>query len=246
MKAEPAAQRRLLDLQGVDTVLAQLRHRRASLPELAQLDRLGERTRLLQTRAAEVQVRADELDDAQRRLEQDVETVRVRTSKDEQRLTAGGIPGKELERLQHEVTSLGRRQASLEDELLELMEQREQVEGELVLARRDRAEIDEERARLTGSRDAAFASIDDDVVQREAERSGVVADVPADLLALYEKIAGTNGGVGAAEVAQRRCEGCRIELAGSELSKVRGAAEDDIVRCENCRRILVRTERSGL
>ena len=246
MKADPAVQLRLLDLQGVDTVLAQLRHRRATLPELAQLARCAERGRLLQTRTAEVQVRADELDDAQRRLEQDVETVRTRSGRDEQRLAAGGIPGKELERLQHEVTSLARRQSGLEDELLELMEQREQVEGELDLVRRDRAEIDEETARLTVARDAAFGEIDDDLRARQAERATVVADVPADLLALYDKIAPGNGGVGAAEVAHRRCEGCRIELAGSELAKVRGAAPDDVVRCENCRRILVRTERSGL
>jgi uncharacterized protein len=45
---------------------------------------------------------------------------------------------------------------------------------------------------------------------------------------------------------QRRCEGCRIELAGSELSVVRAAAPDEVVRCENCRRILVRTDESGL
>ncbi len=246
MKADPAAQLTLLDLQGVDTVLAQLRHRRASLPELAQLARCAERARLLQTRSAEVQVRADELDDAQRRLEQDVDTVRTRSARDEERLAAGGIPGKELERLQHEVTSLARRQSGLEDELLELMEQREGVEGELALARRDRAEIDEETARLTTSRDAAVTEIDADLAHRETDRRGIAGRVPADLLALYEKIAASNGGVGAAEVAQRRCEGCRIDFAGSELSKIRGAAPDDIVRCENCRRILVRTERSGL
>ncbi|MHA3703510.1 zinc ribbon domain-containing protein [Jatrophihabitans sp. YIM 134969] len=246
MKADPAAQLTLLDLQSVDTAIAQLRHRRATLPEIAQLARCAERARLLQTRAAEVQVRADELDDAQRRLEQDVDTVRTRTTRDNERLTAGGMPGKELERLQHEIESLGRRQSGLEDELLELMEQREGVEEELGLARRDRGEIDDEVSRLTTSRDAAFATIDADLAHRTADRGSVAAKLPADLLALYEKIAASNGGVGAAEVAHRRCEGCRIDFAGSELAKIRDAAPDDVVRCENCRRILIRTERSGL
>ena len=36
MKADPQAQRLLLDLQGIDTALAQLAHRRATLPELAE------------------------------------------------------------------------------------------------------------------------------------------------------------------------------------------------------------------
>ena len=37
MKAAPEAQRRLLDLQAVDTALNQLAHRRKSLPELAEI-----------------------------------------------------------------------------------------------------------------------------------------------------------------------------------------------------------------
>lgn len=246
MKADPAAQLRLLDLQGLDTAIAQLQHRRASLPELAALARCGERARLLQTRTAEVQVRADELDDAQRRLEADVDTVRTRTARDEQRLAAGGLPGKELEGLQHEIASLARRQSGLEDELLELMEQREGVDGELALARRDREEIEAEVARLTTARDEAFATIDADLAGRRADREAVAADLPADLLALYDKIRPTSGGVGAAALRQRRCEGCRIELAGQELSAVRVAAPDVVLRCENCRRILVRTADSGL
>ena len=35
MKAQPAAQHRLLDLQATDTAIAQLDHRRATLPETA-------------------------------------------------------------------------------------------------------------------------------------------------------------------------------------------------------------------
>jgi predicted nucleic acid-binding Zn-ribbon protein len=55
-----------------------------------------------------------------------------------------------------------------------------------------------------------------------------------------------NGGVGAALVRHRRCEGCRIELAGNELATVRHSAPDVVIRCDNCRRILVRTAESGL
>ncbi|MDA8440357.1 MAG: nucleic acid-binding protein, partial [Propionibacterium sp.] len=37
MKADPAAQRRLLELVAIDTQLAQLTHRRHTLPEIAEL-----------------------------------------------------------------------------------------------------------------------------------------------------------------------------------------------------------------
>jgi uncharacterized protein len=45
---------------------------------------------------------------------------------------------------------------------------------------------------------------------------------------------------------QRRCEACRIELSGTEVSRFRTAAADEVLRCDNCRAILVRTAESGL
>jgi uncharacterized protein len=246
VKADPAAQLRLLDLQGVDTVLAQLRHRRDNLPELAKIAAAVERSDGVRAQRVEVQTALDDTAGEQRRLENEVETVRTRAGRDNQRMTAGGLPAKELEGLQHEITSLARRQSSLEDELLEVMEVRETREGELAGFDRELAGIDAERSELGAARDAANASIDASVESHQEERSVLAAEVPADLLALYDKVAAVNGGVGAAALKQRRCEGCHLELAGSELNTVRAAAPDEVVRCENCRRILIRTAESGL
>jgi hypothetical protein len=73
-----------------------------------------------------------------------------------------------------------------------------------------------------------------------------VADIPDDLLALYDKIRADRGGVGAVEIRQRRCEGCRITIDPADLARIRAAAPDAVVRCEECRRIQVRTAESGL
>jgi predicted nucleic acid-binding Zn-ribbon protein len=113
------------------------------------------------------------------------------------------------------------------------------------LARRQQV-LATERADLDGTRDAAFADIDAAATRRGAERSEIAGELPADLVTLYDKIRATSGGVGAAMLRHRRCEGCHLELAGSELNAVRVAAPDAVVRCENCRRILVRTAESGL
>ena len=102
VKADPAAQLRLLDLQGVDTALAQLRHRRATLPELAKIAAAVERADGVRTQQVEVQTALDDTAGEQRRLENEVETVRTRAGRDNQRMTAGGLPAKELEGLQHE------------------------------------------------------------------------------------------------------------------------------------------------
>jgi hypothetical protein len=240
------AQLRLLELQAVDTALAQLRHRRATLPELAALTDRSAQSSELETALVEAQTKLGDVATEQRRLENDVDAVQTRATRDEQRLQSGGLPAKELEGLQHEIATLARRKSTLEDELLDVMERREEAEAAAtgLVARRE--SLGTEQADLESARDTAFAEIDDATVQRTAARAAIAAEIPADLLAIYERAREHSGGVGAAMLRQRRCEGCHIELSGSELTAVRNAAPDQVVRCENCRRILVRTPESGL
>lgn len=246
MNADHAAQLRLIDLQAADTALSQLAHRRATLPELGALADRDARAEALHNEIVDAETRLADVAAEQRRLETDVDTVRARATRDDQRLQAGGLPAKELEGLQHEITSLARRQSTLEDELLDVMEQREGADALLSVLTKQREELDAERDELATARDAAFAEIDAAASQRTADRSAIAAEIPADLLALYERAREHSGGVGAAILRHRRCEGCHIELSGSELASVRAAAADEVVRCDNCRRILVRTDESGL
>ncbi len=246
MNADPDSQLRLLELQAADTALAQLRHRRASLPELAAILAATERANTVRAQAIDIRTGLDDLAADQRRLENDIDTVRTRALRDNARLVAGGVPSKELEGLQHELVSLARRQSTLEDELLEILEQRESAETELGELDRQLAQLDAERTELEQHRDDQFADIDDAAAQRTQQRALIAAGLPAPLLDLYAKVAAANGGVGAAALRHRRCEGCHLELAGSELTTVRTAAPDAVLRCENCRRILIRTPESGL
>jgi predicted nucleic acid-binding Zn-ribbon protein len=244
--ADPFVQLRLLDLQAVDTGLAQLAHRRRTLPELATIADCDQRAAGVQGRLVDAETSLADLAAEQRRLEADVETVRLRAEKDQRRMTAAGVPAKEITGLQHEVTSLARRQSVLEDELLELMESQETADAQVAQLRSELQEILAARATAAAARDQAFAEIDDALGTRRTERDRLAGTLPGDLLALYDKVREANGGVGAAMLRQRRCEGCRLELSGSELAEVRAAKPENVVRCDNCRRILVRTAESGL
>jgi predicted nucleic acid-binding Zn-ribbon protein len=244
--ADPFVQVRLLDLQAVDTGLNQLAHRRRSLAELTTIAAADARAAEVRLSLVDAETELADLAAEQRRLEADVDTVRQRAQRDQTRMTSAGVPAKEVSGLQHEVTSLARRQGILEDELLEVMERREVAETSTGALKEQLEQIAVERAVAESARDEVFGEIDDARVKLEAERSALAANVTDDLLALYEKVAQANGGVGAAMLRQRRCEGCRLELAGSELSVVRAAKADQVLRCENCRRILVRAHESGL
>ncbi|MEU7676508.1 C4-type zinc ribbon domain-containing protein [Micromonospora taraxaci] len=245
MKADPQVQRRLLDLQAIDTNLAQLAHRRRSLPERAELEALARELSALEDERVRAQVAVDDLDRDIARMEKDVEQVRARKEKDENRLAAGTGPARELEALQHELVSLNRRQGDLEDAELELMEQRETAQGVLDGVEQRLADARDKRAATEQRRDEAMAEIAKEEEFKRGARQPLAGDLPADLVKLYDKIR-EDTGLGAALLTAGRCGGCRLELSGADLARIRGAAPDDVVRCEDCRRIMVRTNESGL
>jgi uncharacterized protein len=246
MKAAPEAQRRLLDLQTIDTTLQQLEHRRRILPQISAANTLTRQIAGFDDDRIRAQVAVDDIDRDISRLERDIEQVRSRSDKDSARLTAGSSPARELEALQHELTSLRRRQSELEDAELELMEQRETAQAAVdgVIARVAEARVSLET--VEAEREAAFAEIAKDEEWKASARKPLAADLPGDLVALYDKIRESSGGLGAALLRSGRCGGCRIELSGGERARVRAAADDEVVRCDECRRIMVRTEESGL
>jgi uncharacterized protein len=246
VKADPAAQRRLLELQAIDTTLNQLAHKRRNLPQVAELDRLARAIAATDDERIRAQVAVDDLDRDIARMEKDVEQVRARKAKDQGRLDAGTGPARELEALQHELASLTRRQSELEDAELELMERRETAEAALGTTLASLAEAREQRAAAEADRDSILSDIAKEEEFRRSGRAPLVADLPGDLVALYDRIREASGGIGAALLRAGRCGGCRLELFGSELSAVRSAPADEVVRCEECRRILVRTAESGL
>ena len=242
MKADPVSQRRLLDVQAIDTTLDQLAHRRRTLPEHAEIERLAKEVKTVDDERINAQAAVDDLDRDIARLDRDVEQVRVRKDRDQVRLDAGTGPAKELEALIHEIGSLNRRQSELEDAELELMEQREQAQTRLADAARRHAEIRAAQEAAEQRRDQTLADIAKDEEFRRSGRRPLAADLPADLMALYERVREQTGGFGAAALRGNRCEGCRLELSGSELIMLRSAASDEVIRHEECRRILVRSE----
>jgi uncharacterized protein len=247
VKASPESQLRLLELADLDTELGRLDHRRRTLPENAELVQLGERAGKVRDAITIADTNLADLDRELARAERDVDQVRVRIERDNQRLDAGQVSNaRELESLQNEVASLRKRQGDLEEIVLDLMERRETAQALRDGAAAEAETAGDEEAAVTSRRDAAVAEIDEQTAKATAARAAIVQDVPADLLTLYDKIRASIGGLGAAPLRRGQCGGCREMLSTAELNEIRAAAPDEVVRHEECRRILVRTADSGL
>lgn len=172
--------------------------------------------------------------------------MRQRAARDQQRLDSGAAGPRDLENLQRELASLAKRQSDLEDVVLDVMERREAAQERAAELTGRVESVQAKTAEAEARKSAALEGIDAEGFTAAKEREILASTVPADLTKLYDKLRSQQGGVGAARLYQKRCEGCRLELNITELNELRAAPANQVVRCENCSRILIRTADSGL
>lgn len=247
MKADPFAQLKLLDVQELDSKQDQLRHRLATLPQIAELKELDRKRREIEDRGRDARILVDDLTREQKRADADVEQVKARRKRDQDRMEQGLITNpKDLERMQGELVSLERRISELEDAEIEVMEQLEEAQGQLDALTAEIGELDQKIATATEGRDEAAADIEKQLAEAAGERTQKASDMPEDLMALYIRLREQKGGVGAAALRARSCGGCSLQLNSSELADIAKTPSDEVLRCEECNRILVRTSESGI
>ena len=247
-ESRPAAQLALLDLQELDSRADLLRHQRASLPELAEIAALQASRAELDDQRRDAQIVVDDLTAEQRKVDADVEQVKARRTRDQQRMDQGLITNpKDLERMQGELESLQRRITSLEDDELEVMARLEDAQSDLDSLTAQVAAADERLADLAAARDEKTAELDAELGEpRRRPRPGCrrAARGPARPLRQAARPKGGVGAAAAARPASAAAAGSRSTPPSSAV--IRATADDEVVRCEECQRILVRTPESGL
>jgi uncharacterized protein len=245
VKASPQAQLKLLELADLDAELSRLDHRRRTLPESQEYERAQARNAELRDELATLEAQQSDLTRDQAKAERDVEQVRSRIERDRARLDAGLVSSpKELENLQSEIASLIRRQSDLEEVELEVMERLEEVSRSSTSAAGEQTTLAGQLDETGARRDSALAEITEESGKASDRRAAIAAEIPADLLSLYDRLRAQHT-VGAAALNRGRCEGCHLSLNTVDLSRIRAAPPDEVLRCEECRRILVRTELSS-
>ena len=240
MKASKSAQEKLLALQALDSSLIQLDHKAKNLPVSRILD---EKTIAFAT-ARDLCVAAEtEKSDIKHELsksEIDVEQVVSRIERDEKRLASGQGSPKELEQLQHEIGSLAKRRAELEEIELEVLVRIEALDQRINSLAKERDELHEEVIKYSREKDTALEEITRAKNSTSSDRSALANECEPELLALYDKIRTSADGIGAARLHAGQCQGCNLTINAADLSKINALPDDEVVRCEECRRILVR------
>jgi uncharacterized protein len=227
--------------------LDKLSHRLAHLPEQAALAALGERRIDLVGRLGQTQTEVDDLAREQRKADADVEQVKSRRTRDRERVDGGLVSDpKQLQAIQHEIETLDRRIGDLEDEELAVMERLEDAQRSLDRLSGELAAVETDGTEALKARDEAMTEISSREADGRTERAKIAAEMPGDLLAVYERLRAQLDGVGVGALRQGRCGGCQLAVGAADLARMATAPDDEVLRCEECNRILVRTAESGI
>ncbi|QQM68122.1 zinc ribbon domain-containing protein [Actinomyces weissii] len=236
-----AQQRRLIELQELDSSLARLAHERSHLPVLESIART---VASLKANRRDAVVSQGALADAKHeltRLEDELTQVTRRASTLRERLHSGAAGARDLPALQSEIDQLGRRQADLEERQLTALEAVEQIQA--ALAELDAAEqrIREQGRGFTAVRDKEMARIDAERADLEQRRADLAADLDGGLLAEYERVRSRTGGLGAVALYGKRLEAA-LEISPQELARILAAPADQLLHAEENDVIIVRME----
>jgi hypothetical protein len=229
---------RVLELQELDTAIDRLEHRRSQLEAGAELAAARKEMEDAESRLGELRLALDAVGRESSRLEHEIDSMGAKLAAEDKRMYDGSIANpKELEALQHEIASLRERRSRAEDDLLELMERREDLESRAAGADTEAAAA---RDRLEGVGGDAARELDEigtDLAARRTAREALVPELDEELLELYEDLRRQKKGVGAAAIVDGVCQACHEKLSAVELDKLKHT--DGVKRCEYCRRIVV-------
>ena len=232
----------LLDLQGVDVRLSQVRARLAQFPKkLAEVDARvsAARAALDQSKAAQVTAIKD-----RKKYELDVEQwkERVRKYKDQ---TAQIKTNEAYKALLHEIQLAEQEISRAEDRLLEEMVANEEYDRQVKAAEAALKATDEVARRERAGIEAEKAAQEKDLAALTAERARVVAEIPEDTLDHYERIARKHDGKALAEVVGEKCSACGMVVRPHVFQQMQHAGppageagSEEMFHCETCTRIL--------
>jgi predicted nucleic acid-binding Zn-ribbon protein len=231
----------LLAVQELDTAADQIRHKREHLPERAELAALEKELTALEAQVAQVQEARDAIARTEKRLEDEIASVRAKSEQADRNLYSGATNSpKELQAIQDEIASLGRRQRELEDEELEAMVQAEPLDETLATLASERAALDGRCASVLAAIAEAETTLESELEVVLADRTKAASPIAPDVLATYDRLRQTHGGIAVARLTGNRCEGCHLELPAMEIDQIRHLPPDAEVHCSECDRLLVR------
>ena len=139
---------------------------------------------------------------------------------------------------QHEIRQVKRTISQAEDDGLRLVGEADQAEAsiaELVARESEEAQVFAEFKNNVATETAAAEAKLNELMEKRTHEA--VAQLEPSVLELYSKLLGMRHGEALAQLSDRICQGCYVEIPRNLA--IRLARSIELVQCPNCQRILV-------
>jgi hypothetical protein len=222
----------MAELQELDREMIQVRQQMAVLPpKLRALD-----ARLAQEQQAIEKLGEGKTDSSheRRKMEKEVRELEEEIEKHQKRQMEVKT-NKEYAAVNLEIDLLRRKIDAVETRILEGIEKEEAHERRVTQARqkydRLRAESQQERQRI----EEQIRTKNEKIARLNSERDRRRQAIPADALALYDRLSERHPGEVVCPAVRSHCGGCHINLVNQKMLEIRQMKT--FVRCEGCLRI---------
>lgn len=142
---------------------------------------------------------------------------------------------KEYEALQKEIADTKRRNAELEDKVLDHMTRLEQVEAGIAAGKEDLAAKEAECGEKISEYKEKLEEIKSLYEPKKEEKEKIASRISPELMPIYKKISKRNGGVIALAKAEV-CTGCNMKIPSQLFNEV--LTHTRFIQCPNCQKIL--------
>ena len=143
---------------------------------------------------------------------------------------------RELEAARAEIDGLKESKSRHEEELLEMMEQGETVDGGLEEAEAALTELDTAHGEHCAKAEGRVEQLKREIEAEAAERERTAAELPDNLRRRYEQIFNRRAGLAVVRVGNGNCLGCNMRVPPQLYNEV--LRREKIHNCPACQRIL--------
>jgi len=226
----------LLDLQDVDAHIDRLIDQRQNLPELVDYRATHEATLRVGAARDDTAARLRVLELAIDKTSGELEITQEKAGNEEMRLYAGGLSARDADYLRREVELLKAKVGGMEEEVLELMESREEVESDLTRLDAELTVETSHKTELEAGIRESWRLIDAEIAVKEHRKNEIMPLVDEDLIDLYEGLRDSRDGRVVGALNNGVCGACHLMLSSAEENEAR---QQNPPRCVHCRAILV-------
>lgn len=223
----------LLIIQDRDRKLRQLKTELKNAP----LERKALEGKLAGTSAAldAAKLKAKDIEVRRKDLENQVKSIEERILKYEQQ-KLGTKKNDEYQAYDHQIETLRKEIAGLEDKELELMEAAEAQKPVIVNADKEASSTKAMVERQITDLESKIKAIEAQREEVQADRAKLASAVEEDLLDTYQRLFDKKDGLAVAALANDICQGCHVKAQTHIIHAVKAGKE--VTTCLNCGRIL--------